>query len=117
MWATGMITADCHYWTDGMESWQPVEELGLDGSLQLINQPVINAPPALPTQQQTHEIHHSGQVTTKSKGSRTVAMGSIMCIVGIFVVVGGAERPVFAVIGALLLVVGFFVAVVGRLMS
>ena len=111
MWSSGQITADTLYWQEGMTAWESIDGLGLDLAIQPVSQP---QPPAalqrIPPP--THQVQHSGQVTTKSRGSGIVAIGTIMCIVGVIVAFTSAGG-----FGGLLLLVGFFVAVVGRMMS
>ena len=111
MWSLGQITADTLYWQEGMSEWESIDGLGLDLAIQPVS------PPQPPTALQripssTHQVHDSGQVTTKSRGSSIVAIGSIMCIVGVLVAFTASGG-----FGGLLLLVGFFVAVVGRMMS
>lgn len=111
MWRSGSITADSLYWQESMTEWESIDGLGLDLAIQPVPPPL---PPAalqrIPPS--THQVHHSGQVTTKSRGSGIVAIGSIMCIVGVIMTFTPAR-----IFGGLLLFVGFFVAVVGRMMS
>jgi hypothetical protein len=118
MWSSGMITADTHFWTDGMDAWQPIEDLGLDSAIKVLNHRPAHTLASAASQRRSHEVYHSGDVTTKAKGSGTVAIGTIMCIVGVCLALGGSFfYPSLGIIGVILLVVGFFIAVVGRLMG
>lgn len=96
MWQSGGVTADAQFWTPGMTTWKPVHELQLGGP----------ARPPLPQ-----------HVVTKSNGSGMVAVGSIMCIVGVVLLMASSAGIVFTVIGGLLLFIGFIIAVIGRMMS
>jgi hypothetical protein len=111
MWSAGQITADAVFWQEGMSEWEPIDALGLDLAIQPISLPVASVP-VQPTRLPSHHVHHTGKVTTKASGSGIVALGSIMCIVGVFLIFTS-----IAAVGGILLFVGFFVAVIGRMMS
>ena len=102
---------------NGTNSISSNKKPDLDSGTQVTNCPSPQSYPSLPTPEQRYAIHHTGEVTTKSKGSGTVAIGSIMCIVGLLIAFGGVFNLVFGMIGALLLIVGFFIAAAGRMIG
>lgn len=108
MWASGHLTADALYREEGASAWEPIDGLALDAAIQ----PTVSPPPLVLSQPSRLPAHHTGNIATKSHGSGTVALGSVMCFVGVILVF----TPI-RVVGALLLFVGFFVAVIGRMMS
>lgn len=111
MWSSGQLTADTQYWQEGMSDWEPIEGLGLDLAIQTVpEQPVYYREEAVRLPQ--HHVHHSGKVSTKAHGSGIVALGAIMCFVGVFMIFTPAGW-----LGGILLFIGFFVAVIGRMMS
>jgi hypothetical protein len=96
MWSAGQITAAAQYCRDGSEDWKRIEELRLSEAA---------ATPA--------KVEATNVVETKGSGAGLVAVGSIMCIVGLLL----AFIPNVGGFGGLLLAVGFIMAVVGRLRS
>jgi hypothetical protein len=113
MWASGHLTADALYRDEEAPDWEPIHGLALDAEIQGI---VSATPPPLvlsrPSRLPEHHVHHPSNVATKSHGSGIVALGSVMCFVGVILIF----TPI-RVVGAILLFVGFFVAVSGRMMS
>jgi hypothetical protein len=97
MWGAGQITAAAMVCPEGSQEWQSVEVLQLSPGA---------VPPPLPSQAAT-------VVETKGSGSGAVAVGFVLCLIGVVL----ACIPNLAGFGALLLLAGFFTAVVGRLMS
>ena len=97
MWSAGQVTADTMVCAEGSQEWKGIEELQLSASLM----PPL-AQPKVPK-----------VVVTKSSGASTVALGFVLCAVGVVLIF----IPNLAGFGGLLLVAGFVAAVSGRLMS
>jgi hypothetical protein len=118
MWHSGAVTAQTQYWFEGAKAWMSLiklrnilEPAAIQPVISVVaSQPTRLAPQRMPAS--SHHVRHTGQVTTKARGSGLVALGSIMCFVGVFL----AFTPIGGV-GGTLLFVGFFVAVIGRMMS
>lgn len=76
MYASGSITMDAFYWTEGMEEWRPVTELSMGGQSQ-------NAPPPLPAAQAPIKEKPKGDcISTLAKGF--VAFIGLGVIIAIF---------------------------------
>jgi hypothetical protein len=113
MWASGHLTADALYRQEGAADWEPIERLALDTAIQeTVSTPAPPLPSPEPTRLPKYHVHPGEKVVTKSRGSGVVAVGSILCFIGLILMV----TPV-RTLGAALLFIGFFVAVVGRMMS
>jgi hypothetical protein len=113
MWASGHLTADALYRQEDASDWEPIERLALDPAIrEIVSTPAPPLPSSQPTRLPTHHVQHAGKVVTKSHGSGVVALGSILCFVGVILMITPARA-----LGAALLFIGFFVAVVGRMIS
>ena len=97
MWSAGKVTADTMACAEGSQEWKGLGELQLSESL---------IPPLPPLK--VPEV-----VVTKSSGASTVALGFVLCAVGVVLIF----IPNLAGFRGLLLVAGFIAAVSGRLMS
>jgi hypothetical protein len=97
MWGAGQITAAAMACAEGSQEWKGIQELQLMAGA---------TPPPIPAEA-------AKIVETKGSGAGAVAIGSVLCAVGVVL----ACIPNLAGFGVLLLLAGFFTAVVGRLMS
>lgn len=96
MWGAGQITAASLYCPEGSEDWNDIAGLQLSE--------VVNAP---------SKVETANIVETKGSGAGAVAIGSVLCLIGVVLVF----VPNVGALGGLLLLAGFFTAVVGRMMS
>lgn len=62
MWASGQITADALYWTDGMADWEAIEKLGMDSNLRVDTA----RPPRLPPSKNLKQSNEAGSETPLS---------------------------------------------------
>jgi hypothetical protein len=110
MWLSGNLPADTLYRQDGMTSWAPLQQLHLDTAIPSGTAQHVTMP-GQKTRLPSLNVYHTGKVATKAHSSGIVAVGAVMCIIGVFIVFANPS------IGRLLILVGFLVAVTGRLMS
>jgi GYF domain 2 len=115
----GEIRPEDHYWTEGFADWRLVSQYRITAKTVRMSA----VPPATWAETGRFDPTTSAASTrrmpleTRRAGSRAVAAGATMCIIGTIVAVIGAATSVemIGVPGVVLLAIGLIVGVFGRL--